>query len=69
MNEECPCRYCVPPKRNITCHTECPEYKGWCIKHDEKNALINAKKNEESVVCKYIAHQMYKHRKMKGKQR
>ena len=50
------------------CHTKCPEYKEWCIKHDEENALINSKKNEESEICKYIANRMYKSRKLKGKQ-
>ncbi len=65
MSEECPCRYCVPPKRTAYCHTDCPEYKEWCIKHDEKNALINSKKNEEAEVCKYIAYRMSKQRKLK----
>lgn len=68
MKDECPCRCCVPPKRNAVCHTKCPEYKEWCTKHDEENALINSKKNEESEICKYIANRMYKSRKLKGKQ-
>jgi hypothetical protein len=25
MNEERPCRYCVPPKRYPGCHAVCPE--------------------------------------------
>ena len=69
MNDECPCRYCVPPKRTVTCHIDCPEHKEWHDKHEEKNALINARKNEESEMCGYISRQMYKHQKMKGKQR
>lgn len=66
MNDECPCRYCVPPKRNATCHTDCPEYRKWNTAHKERNDIINNKKNEESEICKYIANRMYRARK--GKQ-
>lgn len=27
--DECPCRYCVPPKRSAGCHAVCPEYTKW----------------------------------------
>jgi hypothetical protein len=24
-----PCRYCVPPKRHLGCHANCPDYNDW----------------------------------------
>jgi hypothetical protein len=35
-NDDCPCRYCVPPKRTAHCHSTCPEYTKWDKKHQEE---------------------------------
>lgn len=40
MAKDCPCRYCVPPKRNADCHSYCPEYKEWNAEHQEELAKI-----------------------------
>lgn len=43
MRYEC-CRWCVPPKRNEYCHSNCPEYTEARAKHDEDNAIMNQAK-------------------------
>lgn len=42
---DCPCRGCVPPKRNPSCHTSCKEYKDWkesLPKHNDDNYEIKS---------------------------
>lgn len=29
LNNDCPCKLCVPPKRCAGCHSVCVEYKEW----------------------------------------
>lgn len=41
---DCPCRLCVPPKRSITCHTECEDYK----KFAKDNAAMREERNKKS---------------------
>ena len=36
-NIQC-CRYCVPPKRNPYCHSNCPEYIAEKEEHDKRKA-------------------------------
>ena len=31
MRNDCPCNGCVPPKRTVTCHSTCKEYKIWAM--------------------------------------
>jgi hypothetical protein len=35
MAKICPCKGCVPPKRNAECHSNCKEYKDWVIECQE----------------------------------
>ena len=34
---KCPCQGCEPPKRTITCHGTCKEYKCWKLWKDGVN--------------------------------
>ena len=48
-NKECPCRYCVPPKRNAECHSTCPEYKEWNDERLSYKAKISEARHSEFV--------------------
>lgn len=48
--EECPCRYCTPPKRTTTCHSSCPDYKQWLVIDANKKEKIRAAKKAENEV-------------------
>lgn len=39
-NNPCPCRHCVPPKRNAECHSKCKDYKEWSIECQKFNAKV-----------------------------
>lgn len=39
-NIQC-CRYCVPPKRDPYCHSNCPEYIAEKEAHDKRKAEYN----------------------------
>lgn len=47
--EDCPCRYCHPPKRTPTCHGSCPDYKKWTVIDAAKKEKIQAARREERV--------------------
>lgn len=47
MAKECPCRYCVPPKRYAGCHPRCKEYQDWNKEHQEELAKIRAIHKEQ----------------------
>lgn len=47
---ECPCRPCVPPKRNSTCHSECKEYKDWKTEHDQYVAETRAQRDLQRIM-------------------
>ena len=38
---KCPCKGCEPPKRTLTCHGFCEEYKEWRAARDEANRKRN----------------------------
>lgn len=48
MVRVCPCKGCVPPKRNATCHFECKEYIEWKKESDENNKRIREDKEREA---------------------
>lgn len=45
-----PCRYCVPPKRNLGCQDRCQDRAEWLSEYHEKQELIRKAKEEESAV-------------------
>jgi hypothetical protein len=47
-NEDCPCKYCVAPKRHPGCHADCDEYKKWDIKHQQELVKIREKNRAEN---------------------
>jgi hypothetical protein len=50
-NNDCPCRYCVAPKRHVGCHITCPEYKKWNIKHQQElDALCKSRDLEDDYL-------------------
>ena len=38
--KECPCRYCVAPKRHQGCHTTCKEWEEWKSSEEVRNQKI-----------------------------
>lgn len=46
---ECPCKNCVPPKRNADCHGKCPEYKEWSALLQQHNDKVRAARDEEHL--------------------
>ena len=46
---ECPCKGCVPPKRNAECHSICPEYKEWKAAETQKNEKIREIREAENA--------------------
>ena len=44
MYDDCPCRYCVPPKRHLGCHGHCKEKDDW---DDTRKAARDAIKTEQ----------------------
>lgn len=51
MENVCPCKGCIPPKRSPTCHSTCIQYAGWKVEHDEeKERILSAKKKDEVVI-------------------
>lgn len=49
MSSNCPCKGCVPPKRNAECHSICPEYKEWSAAEQIKKAKIRELREEEQA--------------------
>lgn len=62
--DECPCRYCVPPKRNSTCHAVCGDYLKWNKKHQERLEMIRENKKVDKTFqsMKYATLSSYKKR-------
>lgn len=50
MSKECPCKGCVPPKRNPTCHSGCPDYKEWRAEKDNENEKIKKAREEQKML-------------------
>lgn len=48
-----PCKECVPPRRSITCHTECDEYNKWKKERDEINKNKSIIKQNTNILLKY----------------
>jgi hypothetical protein len=46
MANECPCRYCVAPKRHPGCAADCPEWKVWHEEKAKRDALIRARREQ-----------------------
>lgn len=46
----CPCKGCVPPKRNSTCHSECKDYKDWKNEHDQHVAEDRDRRNLQRIM-------------------
>jgi hypothetical protein len=44
----CPCNGCVPPKRTIWCHSNCPDYDDWREWKDAINRIKREQMEEES---------------------
>ena len=44
---ECPCRYCVAPKRHSGCHAQCGEYKKWTAARTQANDIIRENREAE----------------------
>lgn len=44
--DNCPCKGCVPPKRNAECHSNCKDFKIWDQEHRQK--LESIRKDKES---------------------
>lgn len=47
-----PCKGCEPPKRTITCHGFCKEYKQWKTEHDEMMAEQVKERNKANILAK-----------------
>lgn len=41
MNNDCPCKDCVAPKRHSGCHSTCGEYIKWDKARKEELALMH----------------------------
>lgn len=51
MENVCPCKGCIPPKRSPACHSNCPSYAAWKVEHEEeKERILSAKKKDEMLV-------------------
>ena len=61
---ECPCRYCVPPKRSATCHSTCKDYIDWTVEHKQyKDKIAEAKRLETEDFLSRL--QKYRQRRQK----
>ena len=57
MTEHCPCDGCIPPKRHIGCHTNCPDYIRWKKQLEEAKAIrIRENEKKDIVICSAIKH-------------
>lgn len=54
-NEDCPCRFCTPPKRQTGCHGFCPDWAEWKPKQMEKIHKIWEKKKKQNMLDNYSA--------------
>lgn len=48
LDNVCPCRDCVAPKRHAGCHGHCEEYKTWDNARKQELDKIRSAKNAES---------------------
>ena len=61
MNNECPCRYCVSPKRHAGCAIDCPEWTEWKAIEEPRKAKVR-----EAHTVEYLSiptHILYPKRK------
>lgn len=63
-NKNCPCRECVPPKREIGCHGKCPEYITWNEGHLIFKRTADAEKLCDSICVDYAIKVTEKNAKM-----
>lgn len=47
MENDCPCKECVEPKRHTGCHSECTEYLDWKAAEEERKAIERKRKEDE----------------------
>ena len=50
MVKQCPCKGCVPPKRNEMCHSTCNEYKEWKDFTDKRKEELKSIKESENRI-------------------
>lgn len=65
---EC-CRYCVPPKRNSTCHCYCKDYKEARENHETERLKIRKIKDLDSAFSQKIVEQKVKQTRKKNQKR
>jgi len=41
-----PCKDCVPPVRQLGCHSRCPKYISWKKDYDEKKEQVRKEKEK-----------------------
>ena len=41
---KCPCKGCEPPKRTVTCHGFCEEYKEWRVYNENRKEWLKSYK-------------------------
>lgn len=67
----CPCRYCIPPKRTINCHSSCKEYNKWLKAEKIKKHTRSEKERANSLIRSNIINRAIKakakYKKMKGR--
>ena len=51
---ECPCKYCVAPRRFIGCHGGCIEYKEWRDNHIQEATMLRKNKNIQSIADDHV---------------
>ena len=54
MNDDRPCRGCVPPKRHPGCHADCPEDLAWVKEHKECFEAAKAERNKHIEATGFI---------------
>lgn len=64
-NKVCPCKGCVPPKRNPGCHGKCPEYKAWNERHLFHKGTKDATKLCERICDDYAIRESIKNARLR----
>lgn len=55
MYDDCPCRYCEPPKRNLGCHSRCEEKLAWDDKLKATKEAIARDKEQHYQATGFLA--------------
>lgn len=64
--KECPCRYCVPPKRHSGCHATCPDYKEWNEEHQKELEAFRKSRDEDTEYIAMVSYHYNRRRKKHG---